>query len=103
MADRNHLERLSRQLADEGKLVEAGWIGLRLAAMPDNAPAVQLEAMRMAFFAGAQHLFSALISALDEGDEVTEADMRRMDLINAELQAFAAAFAAQHTPTSGEA
>lgn len=61
MADRQFLEQLSRRLADEGKLIEAGWVGLRLAAVPLNAPAAQLEEMRNAFMAGAQHLFSSII------------------------------------------
>lgn len=29
MADRAYLERLSRELTDKGKLIEAGWVGLR--------------------------------------------------------------------------
>jgi hypothetical protein len=43
MADRQFLEQLSRKLADEGKLIEAGWVALRLQAIPHNAPAVQLQ------------------------------------------------------------
>ena len=31
MADRNHLERLHDELADSGKLIESGWVGMRLA------------------------------------------------------------------------
>lgn len=89
MADRQFLTQLSRKLADEGKLIEAGWIGLRLAAIPHNAPAVQLSEMRMAFMAGAQHLFSSMLDVMEEGHEPTDNDMNRMDLINAELEAFA--------------
>lgn len=88
MADRAFLERLSRELVDQGKLMEAGWVGLRLAAVPDDAPKVQLQEMRMAFFAGAQHLFSSIMGVLDAGEEPTEADLRRMELIDAELRAF---------------
>ena len=40
MADRASLERLSRSLADQGKLIEAGFVGLRLACDLDNAPAI---------------------------------------------------------------
>lgn len=39
MADRKHLQRLERELVDKGKLIEAGWVGLRLAAIPLDAPA----------------------------------------------------------------
>lgn len=89
MADRNHLERLARELTDKGKLIEAGWVGLRLAAIPDDAPKAQLEEMRKAFFAGAQHLFGSLMGILEEDAEPTESDLRRMDLIDTELRAFA--------------
>lgn len=89
MADRAYLERLTRELTDQGKLVEAGWVSLRIAAIPLDAPKVQLEEMRKAFFAGAQHLFSSILTVLDEDREPTEADMRRMDLIDTELRSFA--------------
>ena len=88
MADRQFLEQLSRKLADEGKLIEAGWVALRVQAIPLNAPAVQLQEMRMAFMAGAQHLFASMLGILDPGLEETPADMRRMDLIHKELAAF---------------
>jgi hypothetical protein len=88
MADRSYLEGLSRRLADDGKLIEAGWVGLRVAAIPLDAPATQLTEMRMAYMAGAQHLFSSILTFLDPGTEETAADLRRMGLINAELEAF---------------
>lgn len=98
------LERLSRELTDQGRLIEAGWIGLRISAIPREASATQLEEMRNAFFAGAQHLFSSIITILDPGDvEPTEADLARMSLINTELNTFITVFAARHLPTKGSA
>lgn len=88
MADRQFLEQLTKRLADEGKLIEAGWVSLRLHAVPLNASAVQLEEMRNAFMAGAQHLFASIMTMLDPGVEETPADLRRMDLIARELEAF---------------
>jgi hypothetical protein len=88
MADRAYLEGLTRKLADEGRLIEAGWVAMRIAVLPHDAPPAQLESMRTAYMAGAQHLFGSIMSVLDANDEPTEADMRRMDLINAELIAF---------------
>ena len=88
MADRQFLERFARKLADQGKLIEAGWVGLRLAAVPLNAPAAQLREARMIFMAGAAHLFSSMMTMLDPGAEETEADLTRMDLISKELAAF---------------
>lgn len=103
MADRLHLERLSRELTDKNLLIEAGWVGLRLAAIPNNAPKAQLDEMRMAFFAGAQHLFSSIMTILDPGEDPTEADLSRMTHIEKELDAFIADFAMRSTPTEGSA
>jgi hypothetical protein len=86
MADRQFLETLARKLADEGKLIEAGWVSLRAMAIPLNAPAVQLENMHMAYMAGAQHLFASMIGMLDPDADVTDDDNRRMDLIHKELE-----------------
>lgn len=103
MADKSYLERLSREFTDQGKLIEAGWIGLRLAAIPMDASAVQLDEMRSAFFAGAQHLFASIMTILDPGEEPTDADLRRIDLIDAELKTFIADYSARHIPTKGNA
>jgi hypothetical protein len=85
------LRELTKTLADEGRLIESGWVGLQLAAVPENAPPIQIREMRMAFMAGAQHLFSSIMVVLEPGDhEATEADLKRMDLIAAELDAFRA-------------
>ena len=88
MADRQFLELLSRRFADEGRLIEAGWVALRIQTIPLDAPAVQLQEMRIAYMAGAQHLFSSIMTILEPGQDETEADLTRMDLIHKELEAF---------------
>lgn len=101
MADRDHLMRLQKQLADDGKLIEAGWIGLRLVAVPPDAGPTQLTEMKMAFFAGCAHLFTAMMGVMDEGQEPTDADMNRMALIHAELEAFEQQFKLRVEPSKG--
>lgn len=101
MADRAFLERLTRELIDQGKLIEAGWVGMRLACDLEDAPASQLREMRMAFFAGAQHLMGSIMSALDPDEDPTDADLRRMGLIHRELETFIAEFVRDHIPTQG--
>lgn len=101
MADRAFLERLTKELIDQGKLIEAGWVGMRLACDLEDAPAIQLKEMRMAFFAGAQHLMGSMMSALDPDAEPTEADLRRMGLIAEELDRFITEFARDHIPQQG--
>jgi hypothetical protein len=103
MADRAHLERLTRELTDSGKLIEVGWISMRLACDLIDAPADQLHEMWMAFFAGAQHLFGSIMTVLDPGEEPTNKDLQRMDLIDKELKAFIADFSMRHIPTKGTA
>jgi hypothetical protein len=102
MADRAYLERLTRRLADDGQLIEAGWIGLRLAAIPMDAPAIQLEEMHKAYMAGAQHLWASIMTMLDSGAEATESDMRKLSLVADELDAYAAKLMAD-LPTEGSA
>jgi hypothetical protein len=87
---REALLQLSKELTDQGKLIEAGWISLRLMTLPLDASDVQLNDMRMAFFAGAQHLFASLMAIMDPGAEPTEQDCQRMEKINNELQIFLA-------------
>jgi hypothetical protein len=103
MADRDYLQKMERHLADEGKLIEAGWIGLRIAALPIDAPAIQLKEMRNAFFAGAQHLFVSIMTILEPGAEPTDDDLTRMDLIDKELRAFINDFTVRNFPPEGSA
>ncbi|MGX9432410.1 MULTISPECIES: hypothetical protein [Bradyrhizobium] len=104
MADRSYLERLSKELAEAGKLIEAGWIGYRIAVVPPDAPLVQLEECKLAFFAGAQHLFRSLMTVFDPGgEEPTEADMRKIDLIDKELRRFAEQWELQFSKAKGSA
>lgn len=80
---------LTKRFADEGKLIEAGFAALRITSIPAAASETQVREMRMAFMAGAQHLFGSIMSILEPGADPTTGDLRRLDLINAELEAFA--------------
>lgn len=103
MADRQYLERLTKELNDKGFLIDAGFIGLRLACIPLNAPPDQIKEMRMAFFAGALHLFSSIMTVLEPGEEPTEKDMERLSLIDQELKKFGETFMLRDLPTEGSA
>lgn len=100
---RDFLDRLNRDLIDRGLIVKAGFEGYRLMVMHEDAPPLQVRECEMAFFMGAKHLFDCMVNALDAGDEVTEADITRLEKISAELEAFGKTFAAQHAPTRGSA
>lgn len=83
---------LTKKYADEGKLIEAGFAAMQV-LMLENASAAQVRDMRIAYMAGAEHLFRSIMVALDPGVEETERDVRRMDLINDELERWRALLA----------
>lgn len=80
--------KLTEQLTDRGKIIEGGWLGFRLAVIPEEASAVQVDEMRKSFFAGATHLFMSIMGILEPGSEPTEKDLARMDSIHREILAF---------------
>jgi hypothetical protein len=96
MADRAFLIRLTKELTNQGKLIEAGWVGFRLAAIRNGTPPGPLEDMHNAFMAGAAHLFSSIVSTLDPGEEPSDADLARLDNIHRELEAWEAEFKRKH-------
>lgn len=83
---------IAKKLVDRGCLIEAGWQSLRTLSLPADVPALQLEEMRNAFFAGAQHVFGTMINMLDPDKEPTENDLCRMSMIHSELTQFIAEF-----------
>lgn len=88
MADKAYLERLTKELTDKGLLVRAGFVAFQRYMIPPHATADQLEDMKVAFMAGAQHLYASIMTFLEPGDEPTEKDLERMSLIHDELEAF---------------
>jgi hypothetical protein len=93
---RSVVDDVTKRLTDEGKIIEAGWASLKLMAIPKDASETQLQEMRTAFFAGAHHLFGSMMSFLEEGEEETENDLKRMDLVAKELAGFMADFKMKH-------
>lgn len=96
-------QKLSEGLADAGKIIDGGFAGFKMMVIPDSAPQVQVNEMRMAFFAGAQHLFSSIIAVMDSDREPTPRDLHRMSMIHEELKAFRKDFELNHLPTDGNA
>jgi len=97
------IDELTRHLADSGRLIEAGWLSLKVMAIPDDAPPVQIQEMRNAYYSGAQHLFASIMSMLDEGEEPTEKDLSRLDKIKAELDGFVEDFKLKNFEAAGSA
>ena len=95
------LAEMARALIDDGKLIEAGFVGVRIACIDPAAPPEQLHELRMFFFAGALHVFNSIMTMMGEGAETDAADFARLDKINKELQAFGKEFELHHLPAMG--
>lgn len=93
----------AKEASDKGLLIEAGWQSLKAIWLHPDSPAEQVDMARHAFFAGAQHPWGSIVGILDPGEEPTAADLKRMDLIAAELDAFIKDFELRHVPTAGNA
>lgn len=96
------IDRLIKEMADRGMLIEVGWLALRKLWLAPDVPPDQVKALRYAFMAGSQHLFASIIGILDPGEEATEKDLKRIDLIAAELEVFRKEMEAD-LPTKGRA
>ena len=97
------IDAITKSMVDSGKIIEAGWFGLKAMIFPNGCPEIQEREMRTAFFAGSQHLYTSILRCLEDGDEPTDKDMNRMSLIDAELKEFIDDFQTHHLPTKGSA
>lgn len=76
-------------LADSGQMVQGGWLMVYKLWLEElNLPPAQIHVLRTVFFAGAQHIFRSLMIMMTADAEPTEADLKRMDAIDAEIQEF---------------
>jgi len=82
------VEAATKKLVDDGHLVEAGWLGFVLACKLKDVSDIQRTEMRRAFFGGALHLFSSMMSFLEPGHEATDKDLDRMTMLSEELKRF---------------
>lgn len=74
------------ELIAKGKLVEAGFIGMRMLLPTDITPE-QIAQLRLAYLGGAQHVWAAMFSAMSPDRDPTMQDMHRMAQISSELDA----------------
>lgn len=70
------------------KLLETEWIRFRNSAIPKDAPGIQLTEMRRGFFAGAWALYALMINRFDTDKEPSEADLKLMAALDAEMREF---------------
>lgn len=86
---------------DDGHLIALGFASMIQAMCPEwkNMPEAQRDDLRAAFFGGAQHLWGSIMNILDPGTELTARDLRRMELIHHELEAFIEDYKRRHGVT----
>lgn len=97
------LKKLNDELVDRGLIIEAGWQGFNLVIMNSGDRVPQKGDLRNAFFAGARHLFDAVMTMLDPGQEPTSKDLERMDSISSELDYFLEEFKKRYGCSSSSA
>jgi hypothetical protein len=77
-----NVQRAVDALSARGRYIEAGWISLRETAIAAGASAAQVDNKRMAFYAGAGHLFDCLGACMEIDD-----DERRRVIFDQVMQA----------------
>lgn len=95
-------ERMARDLADQGRVLEAGWQMYRLLLLKVPAHEARDE-LREAFEAGAEYIFGTLMAMLEPGEMETGNDLRRMHRLNAELQPIRERLKLKYGRTAGRA
>ncbi|WP_018265503.1 hypothetical protein [Methylosinus sp. LW4] len=81
--EREALE-LTRKLANEGKLLEGGFAAF-VSSFEIEIEDQRLSLYRDAYMAGAEHLWSSIMATLDPGSKPTDADLRRAEAIQKEI------------------
>jgi len=69
-------------------LIGNAWATYEERVLPADAPDEQKQECRRAFYGGAASLLTALVMALEPGDEMTGGDVLTMGGIEAELKEF---------------
>lgn len=86
------VRQVTKEWSDKGMILEAGWRAFVITSGLADAPEVQRVEMRKAYYLGAQHLLGSIMSILEPGEEATDGDLHRMDLIKLELDRFMETF-----------
>lgn len=75
------------KLARQGRLIDETFKIFQRMVFP-GAPPDQVSALRTTFFAGAQEIFVLMTAGVDEGDDITDGDMKFMEGWAEELERF---------------
>lgn len=95
-------ERITKQLADDGLLIQSGWQIYRM-MMLKLQPHQDADDLREAFLAGCEYVWSCMMNMLDPGTEETAADLSRMDRLHKEVLGIQSQLQLKYGRTMGSA
>lgn len=72
-------------MAQKTGLIEKGWLSYAEMVMPSDAPRVQWQECRRAFYAGAAHLLGAITDAVGPDDVDEDAGVAVLGRVQAEI------------------
>jgi len=78
-----------KNMSNHRSTVRDAWNSYRASVMPANAPPVQIQECRRAFYAGMECLMVAIMGGLDPGSDATEGDLDYVAALHQELLNFA--------------
>jgi hypothetical protein len=84
----DELLKLQREWADKGQVIAGGAAMFEALFLTGGTLEAQRNDMRVAFTAGAEYIFSTMMSIMDGGDEMSDKDLSRMDAIHKEVEVF---------------
>jgi hypothetical protein len=88
LTNEQYAQKLTEALANSGMLIYGGWKLFEKAFIPPIVSDQQRHDMMIGFIAGADHLWYSLLATTQPGDDLTEGEEKRMEMIENELQTF---------------
>ena len=70
------------------RLLETEWDKYRRQVLPPDAPPIQIQECRRAFFGGAWAIYSLMMNKMTSGDEVKPEDLQMMASLDREMRNF---------------
>ena len=92
----------SESVSGELGMIASEFEIFRQAVISPNAPKVQIDEMRMAFFAGASACFYKLLTGLEDGDDATDSDFSLLNKLQDEMKNFGFEYVLRNAQPVGE-
>ena len=80
-----HAKNLVRKLIDDAKLIKAGFAIFAATQLRPDAPAERVDELRVAFMAGAVHIWLGVAGIVEQSESIDKTERSRIDLIRREL------------------